>query len=157
MKKIVKQNQAEKDNSGRNTAPNSPVKNLQRKWANWIERRTTHLERYHWLIVLALFVLLAGGYNLCLLYGSFTWKGKTIFSVFPIQKPALFREAGNMKQHSDSAFLSGEYKRIHQFRIYMDSLKQSPSGRSVYDSILLHRPGLLDSVLFIEKHYQSSN
>lgn len=130
------------------------ARNLQRGWADWMGRRTTHLKRGHWLVALALFILLAGGYNGYLMFGSFDWKGKTIFSIFPIHKPAFFKETGETGPETRTELPSGEYERIHRFRMYMDSLAQSPSGKPVYDSILQHRPGLMDSVLFIEKHYQ---
>src|SRR5690349_3078443 len=38
------------------------------------------------------------------------------------------------------------YERLQAFRGYMDSLRRSPAGRLQYDSILLDRPGLMDSV-----------
>ncbi|ULT38451.1 hypothetical protein KRR40_25400 [Niabella defluvii] len=47
-----------------------------------------------------------------------------------------------------------EYSRIKRFRVYMDSLARSPAGRTLYDSIIYHRPGLMDSVRFIENYYQ---
>ena len=37
----------------------------------------------------------------------------------------------------------------------MDSLARSPSGRKLYDSIVAARPGLMDSVRYIEKEYQN--
>ena len=47
-----------------------------------------------------------------------------------------------------------EYSRIKKFRMYMDSLARSPSGKILYKSITRHRPGLMDSVRFIENYYQ---
>ena len=37
----------------------------------------------------------------------------------------------------------------------MDSLTRSENGTIIYDSIVKARPGLMDSVLFIENIYQS--
>jgi hypothetical protein len=36
----------------------------------------------------------------------------------------------------------------------MDSLARSPSGKNLYDSITSQRPGLMDSVRFIEQLYR---
>ena len=47
-----------------------------------------------------------------------------------------------------------EYSRIKRFRVYMDGLARSPAGKTLYDSIIHHRPGLMDSVWFIENYYQ---
>lgn len=132
------------------------ARSLQRGWADWLGRRTAHLKRSHWIITLALFVLLAGGYNGYLMFGSFQGTGENVFSIFPIQKPSLFKETGEILFDTLQQLPSGEYERIHRFRVFMDSLAQSPSGKMMYDSILRHRPGLMDSVLFIEKHYRSN-
>jgi len=130
------------------------AQNLQKGWADWMGSRTAHFKKSHWLIALALFVLLAGGYSFYLMLGSFQWNGKAIFSILPIHKPAFFHETGEIQPNNHLVLPSYEYERIHLFRLYMDSLASSPSGKKAYDSILLHRPGLMDSVLFIEKHYQ---
>lgn len=130
------------------------ARSLQRRWADWLGTRTAHLKHSHWIITLALFVLLAGGYNSYLMFGSFQGTGEKVFSIFPIQKPSLFNKTGEILSDTLQQLPSGEYERIHRFRAYMDSLAQSPSGKLLYDSILLHRPGLMDSVIFIEKHYR---
>jgi len=48
-----------------------------------------------------------------------------------------------------------DYQGIIRFRGYMDSLTRSPAGKAAYDSIILSRPGLLDSIRILEKIYQS--
>jgi len=47
-----------------------------------------------------------------------------------------------------------ELARIRQFRRFLDSLRLSESGRTLYDSLARQRPGLLDSLAFIENAYQ---
>lgn len=89
-----------------------------------------------------------------MLLGSFQWKRKAIFSILPIHRPGFFHETGEIEPDNRFVLPSGEYERIHRFRLYMDSLSANPSGKKAYDSILLYRPGLMDSVLFIEKHYR---
>lgn len=130
------------------------AQNLPKGWADWLSSRTAHLKRSQWLIVLALFVLLAGGYSSYLMLGSFQWNGKAIFPSLPIRKPEFFRETGEIQAENRAVLPSGEYERIHRFRLYMDSLAESATGKKTYDSILLHRPGLMDSLHFIEEHYQ---
>ncbi|HMR82950.1 MAG TPA: hypothetical protein PKE30_07455, partial [Niabella sp.] len=56
---------------------------------------------------------------------------------------------------NDEAILTGpELDRIKSFRRYLDSLQQTKDGRAVYDSIARYRPGLLDSLAFIEYQLQ---
>ncbi|ULT42924.1 hypothetical protein KRR40_05095 [Niabella defluvii] len=74
-------------------------------------------------------------------------------TITPIKKPKHATETGETK--TDAAEVSeAEYSRIKNFRVYMDSLARSPSGKALYDSINNHRPGLMDSVRFIENYYQ---
>jgi hypothetical protein len=47
-----------------------------------------------------------------------------------------------------------ELERIRWFRHFLDSLRQSESGNTIYDSLAHTRPGLLDSLAFIEHAYQ---
>lgn len=130
------------------------VRPLQKGLANWMAKRTSNFKRRHWLIVLLLFILAGGGYNCYLIADSLFSKGRIMFSIYPIHRPLFFRETGEATSDPDVQLCAGEYERIHRFKLYMDSLATSPSGKKVRDSILLHRPGLLDSVLFIEAHYK---
>lgn len=47
-----------------------------------------------------------------------------------------------------------EFKKIENFKKYMDSLSKSISGDKIKDSILKFRPLLMDSVMQLEKLYQ---
>lgn len=46
-----------------------------------------------------------------------------------------------------------DYRYLQNFMDYLDSLKKSETGRHVYDSIVRHRPGLLDSISILRKIY----
>ena len=46
---------------------------------------------------------------------------------------------------------------IEEFKNHMDSLKQSETGKSLYDSITSARPHLIDSILFLEKIYRTQS
>lgn len=59
------------------------------------------------------------------------------------------------KIRATSIVAKEEYEKIQRFRQYMDSLERSPSGKKLYNSILINRPGLLDSIILIENIYQS--
>lgn len=126
---------------------------LRHIWAKWMEKRTAKLSPGNWKMALALFVLLTGGYSIYLAVNGFTSKGTTTFSITPIRKPGHLTETGEAKTTLPQVS-QAEYRRIRNFRMYMDSLARSPSGRSVYDSITHNRPGLMDSVRFIENYYQ---
>lgn len=52
-------------------------------------------------------------------------------------------------------FLITEQQQVQAFKKYMDSLQQTKVGKMMYDSIMLHRPGLMDSIIKLEQLYQS--
>jgi hypothetical protein len=47
-----------------------------------------------------------------------------------------------------------QFKKIQQFRFYIDSLASDKSGKAILDSILKIRPGLIDSLTALETMHQ---
>lgn len=131
---------------------NKGYQRLQSGWAQWMLRRTVGISPNKMRLILAAFVLVIGSYCAWLTYAGITGKSATFFSVTPIKKPSHTTTSDSlvtaMPKLSDS-----EYQRIRRFRGYMDSLAGSPTGKRMYDSIIRHRPGLMDSILYIEKYY----
>jgi len=128
---------------------------LQTRWARWMGRRTEHLSRRTLLLLLLVFIALAGGYSICLIWQSFSGNQASAFSVTPIITPGRVLQTGDAASQKEMIVSKTDYQRIIRFRGYMDSLTRSPAGKAVYDSILLSRPGLLDSIRLIEKIHQS--
>lgn len=126
---------------------------LQARWAKWMEKRTESFSRGNWTLLLILFVMLTGGYSTYLLVSSFTAKAEKAFTITLIRKPGHLTETGDAKADAVPV-LETEYRRIHNFKMYMDSLARSPSGKATYDSITFRRPGLMDSVRYIDNYYQ---
>lgn len=128
-------------------------KRLQDGWAKWMTKHTAKFSRRTWMVLLILFVLSTATYNVYLAATSFTGEKGGAITITPIKKPKHATEAGDA--NTGAALVSeAEYDRIQKFRMYMDSLARSPSGKILYDSITHQRPGLMDSVWFIENYYQ---
>lgn len=130
------------------------VGNIHRRWADSLGKCTANFKRKHWIIALILFVLTAGGYSSYLMLESFLSKGRMLFSVYPIYKPLFFMETGEENINNNAQIPSKEYGRVLQYKRFMDSLAISPSGKKLYDSILFHHPGLMDSLLYIERNHR---
>jgi len=128
---------------------------LQNGWALWMGRRTHHLSRKTLLLLLLTFTALAGGYSIYLIGQSFSANQANAFSVTPIKKPGHVLQTGDAASQPDMIVSKADYQGIIRFRGYMDSLTRSPAGKAAYDSIILSRPGLLDSIRILEKIYQS--
>ena len=128
---------------------------LQSGWALWMGRRTEHLSRRTLLLLLLAFIALTSGYSIFLIGQSFSGSQANTISITPIKKPGHILQAGDAVSQPDMIVSKTDYQGIIRFRGYMDSLTRSPSGKAAYDSIILNRPGLLDSIRFIEEIYQS--
>ncbi|MGV8094842.1 MAG: hypothetical protein AB2L24_23570 [Mangrovibacterium sp.] len=122
-------------------------------WAIWMARRTAGFTRRTWQVLLALFIGLSGGYSVYLAVNGFTNKDAKSISITPIKIPRHATQTGDTPKAAPQLSEAG-YSRIRKFRIYMDSLAFSSTGRATYDSIMEQRPGLMDSVRFIETYYQ---
>lgn len=131
-------------------------KRAQGGWANWMMKRTENFSKRTWLLLLGLFVLSVSAFNIYIVVSTINANGSASFSVTPIQKPKHLTETGEINMQSVDV-PNSEYNRIKNFRMYMDSLARSPSGKNLYDSITKYRPGLMDSVRFIENYYQQLN
>jgi predicted PurR-regulated permease PerM len=127
---------------------------LQYKCARWLERKTAHLSRKSWIIILFCFTVFTCGCCIYVIVNSFSQSGGSCITITPITKPAAV-EAKDEILKRNLLISKTEFERIIRFRKYMDSLGRSPTGKKLYDSIVQFRPGLLDSLTIIENYYYS--
>lgn len=128
---------------------------LQQKWADFMQRHAERLSRKGKLIVLSLFCLTAGSLSIYLIASSVTSRRASSFTIIPLKKRPYTVKSGDEITKALVIVSKAEYEKIQRFRSYMDSLARSPSGKQLHDSILIHRPSLMDSIFIIEKIYQS--
>ena len=128
-------------------------KHLQSGWANWMMKSTEKFSHRTWVVLLILFVLSTSTYSVYLAASAITGKAEISITVTPIKKPRYTTETGKTDKEAIEVS-EAEYRRIKRFRIYMDSLARSPSGKILYDSISSYRPGLMDSLQLIEQLYR---
>ena len=128
---------------------------LQKAWAQWMSNKTKRISKRIVTIALVIFVSLTSGYCIYLGVHAITGKNKgNDFTVTPIKRPRHLTEYGAIASPLPSVSKQ-DYRRIQKSRLYMDSLARSPTGKKIYDSIIATRPGLMDSVRYIEKEYQN--
>jgi len=105
------------------------------------------------LHLLVLFCFLFGGGSIYLMASAISNKNGKM-SIQKISFPAYA-----VSQHSAASLenryilTESEHQNIERFKHYMDTLQQSSLGRLKYDSIMKLRPGLMDSIFFIEHLY----
>ena len=128
---------------------------FQQRWADFMQRHTERFSRNGKLIILSLFCLTAGSLSIYLIASSVTSHKASSFTVIHLKKPPYAVKSGDENTKALMMVSKAEHEKIQHFRIYMDSLARSPSGKKLLDSILSQRPGLMDSILLIENIYQS--
>ena len=71
-----------------------------------------------------------------------------------ISVPRNFEKTAPERVQQDFPVTEKEYQEMVRFTQYMDSLQKSEGTR--YDSIMLNRPGLIDSVKVLERIYEQN-
>ncbi len=128
---------------------------MQQAFANKMNKlfETMNVKRIK--IVLIVFCITTGGYSLYLLANSVFKKDskQQAFKVEQVDVPKHFDKTGEEKIMPEAAIDEQTYNQIQDFKKYMDSIRIHK--RKEYDSIILNRPGLLDSVQVLEQIYLS--
>jgi hypothetical protein len=125
----------------------------QQRCSIFMQRQTQRLSLRIKKFLLVMFLLLSSGYSFYLIAENLiSYKSKAFF-IEPIKIPKHTCKSGNENIQPDIAVTTEEYLNMQRFQHCMDSLGQTPSGKKVKDSILLSRPGLMDSIHFIENIY----
>lgn len=127
---------------------------MQKGFACFMGVRTAGLSKraiQGWLYV---FCLGFGGLSLYALSGLFRVNAVPLVTLKPAQVvvPRYFSQPG---VKDIPMITKTDIDKIGLFKKGLDSLSSSPFGKRIYDSILLARPQLLDSLHLIESYYQS--
>jgi hypothetical protein len=123
---------------------------LQYKCAHWLERKTAHLSRKSWIVILTGFTVFTSGYCIYLTIAGFSQTTTNTITITPITKPINALETRKERVDSTLSISKIELERSVRFRRYIDSLGRSPTGKKLHDSIMKSRPGLLDSLAIVE-------
>lgn len=129
----------------------SSIESRQRKVADYLNAKAENFSRKQLIIGFTCFVLLFGGSAAAVIWQAFRRPAATVrVKSIVIPDHILIPE---QESHKEQALTRTEINHIRSFRLYLDSLQQTGNGKTVYDSIARHRPGLLDSLAFLEEVY----
>jgi len=130
----------------------SAIDGRQRKAANYLNGKTGHWGKQQLRVLMVVCCIVFGGGAALVIWQAFHSAG-VVPNVEAIRKPnhVLPKDAA---LSAEIGLSDGELQNIRAFRRHLDSLQQTIAGKRKYDSIARHRPGLLDSLQFIEKVYQ---
>lgn len=122
----------------------------------WVEKMNTltkGLSRKELVYGLIAFAVFSGSFFIYKIVQVFSDKAPVSLKIPVVSKPSIIVKKNRELISIESSISKIELNRISCFRDYLDSLSNDAYGRSIYDSIQMKRPGLLDSLAFIEKYY----
>ncbi len=128
---------------------------FQCRWAQKMNNLTKDLSKKQQIFILSGFIVFSGSMIILIICKGVSLIGSDTINIVPISKSIHVNE----KFRSNPGLFpisQKEYEKVISFRLYIDSLETSLSGKRAADSIKLLRPGLLDSVVFIENYYKSN-
>ncbi len=126
---------------------------FQEKWALFMQRKTEKLSARSRKIIIIFFCITTGGISLYTIGVSLLPSQKRSFKITTIKAPKNLTRAGDNKINAVMNASKDEFNRIQTFEACMDSLQNSDAGRKISDSILLNRPGLMDSIIQLKQIY----
>lgn len=124
------------------------------RYADWMQQITATLSITSKKILIILFSVIAGGYSLYTIIESFGDTATKKIVITKIKSPSRITQTGEDYDVHQKIISEREFKKIQAFKLYMDSLRNSKSGKIFADSILLNRPELMDSIREFEQLYQ---
>lgn len=125
----------------------------QRKWAIWLNGKAEKLSKNTKLYSLIIFCFLFGGFSIYIIVSAIGNNAEKL-TIEKMSFPAYAIAEDSTTSVKQLPILSEkEHQNIERFKRYMDSLQKTPVGRLKYDSIIKTRPGLMDSIAFIEQLY----
>ncbi|WP_423147051.1 hypothetical protein [Rubrolithibacter danxiaensis] len=131
---------------------------FQAKLAARMQRRSDQFSLKIKTVTLLLFCLLASSFSIYLIANNLlSNQADNVLKVTPINYPRYTKLSRAQNTAASIVINQAEYQKIHEFRRYIDSLANTASGKRFLDSILKQRPGLMDSIEFLENIYQSQN
>lgn len=126
----------------------------QRQCADYLNRKTEMYSKRSKQIVLAAFCLLFGSSSIYIIFQAIeSPSGKITIEKMSFPKYATGSDTARSFQPIP-VLTEKQHQRIQRFRKYMDSLQTTKAGQIKYDSIIKARPGLMDSIDFIEQVYR---
>jgi len=133
----------EETNEKREVMVSEKLRTIKKSIADFLNERVNRLSASHKRISLLLFGFLLGIICIAQIVRSVKEDGKSV--VFTIEQITLPRDILQSDARKE------KLKELLRIKWILDSLKET----TVYDSLMIARPGLVDSVNLLIQHYQS--
>lgn len=130
---------------------------LQHKASSFLQGKSEKLSLNTKRLVVIAFCLISFSSSVYLVAKSFHGNNTVNLSIAAIKVPKQVVQNEDALVTLSNGVSKNEIEKIKKFRVYIDSLATSNSGRRMYDSIRKYRPGLMDSLTIIENIYNSQS
>jgi hypothetical protein len=127
----------------------------QMAFARLMGRRTAHFQRRSKVVFLIIVCFAFGGLSLRAIVTAFNADVGDNLRPDEVRVPKYYNKTGEENGGSKRLVNPQTIEKIKSFRRYTDSLRRSPDGRMLYDSMLRTRPGLMDSVALLEELFHA--
>ena len=117
-------------------------------FAAWLQQKTNGFSSKKIKILFLAFCLIFLGVSIIVMYQSFKKDNRNLYFISPIRIIPLLKE-----QRIWPVINEEEFKRIHGFKIYLDSLQTTAKGKLKFDSLVSVRPHLTDTINYLENLY----
>ena len=130
---------------------------MQTKFSEFMNANTKNIPVKRLKIFLIAFCLFGGGFSLYLIAESIFKEDKQQpqIKIDKVNVPKYYHQRGSDELQTEQYMDEETFRGIESFERYMDSLKQTESGQKLHDSILIIRPGLIDSIRMLKEIYNS--
>jgi hypothetical protein len=128
---------------------------MQNGFARFMGKRAERLSFSTMKYILLIFLLCGSGLSVYFIVTAFKKNGQSkAIKIDRLRVPRYYDKNSDEFMQLDFFITKKEHEGMQAFRNYMDSLHHNKKGIHIYDSIMLNRPGLMDSVNKLEKLYQ---
>jgi len=117
-------------------------------FAAWLQQKTNGFSRKKIKMLFWGFCLIFLSVSIVVVYQSFKKDNTNLHFISPIQIIPLLKD-----QRIRPVINDWEFKRIHSYKVYLDSLQKTTKGKLKFDSLLSTRPHLTDTINYLENLY----
>jgi hypothetical protein len=159
-RKILRSTQDDKAGGGKDRLAKGIagfIMKMQNGFAKFMGKRTEKLSSSTMKYMLAAFLLCGCGLSVYFIVTAFKKNGLSkAVKIDRLSVPRYYDKNGDESMQPGFFITKKEHEEMQAFKNYMDSLSfhHNKKGIRIYDSIMLNRPGLMDSVNQLEQMYQ---
>jgi hypothetical protein len=127
---------------------------VKQKIAGYLQHKTECLSMQSKRCGLVFFCVVFGGSSVALIIHAVTFKNEPVH-IATIAKGSGAGHTNEAFMRKDSVIRKAEYDKVMRVKNLLLDLQADSAGRMKFDSIILERPELLDSIAMFEKMYLS--